>query len=116
MNMAIALALSKLQKENSKTIIHTKYENIRHCKFLVDEIELERGMSTSYGACRFQSEDYMYQGGCAEKSMWGHLLITNPMICTLVVTRNRMVEGKCTGSGHCWTAHHMKLLHAGCLC
>ena len=114
MNKKIVLALSKLQEEKSKNIINTKY--IRQCKFLVNEIEQERGICTSFGACRFQGEDYMYQVGCGEKSMWGSLPITSPMMCTNVVTMNRMVEGKCTGSGHCWTTHHMKLLHVGCLC
>ena len=64
----IVLALSKLQEEKSENIIHTKYANIRKCKFLVDEIELERGFCIYYGACRFQGDDCIYQGGCGEKS------------------------------------------------
>ena len=110
----IVLVLSELQRKQSQKANQAKAKQLKPCSFSYREMGLENGICTHFGSCRFQGADYMYQGGCGELSSWGTSPITTPMVCSMMVTRSRMVKGKCTKSGHCWAGHHIKLLHVGC--
>ena len=111
----IVSVLSMLQRNISRNANQSKAGKLKPCSFSFDEVNLEDGgICTHYGACRFHGADYMYQGGCGDLSIWGTLPITKPMVCSMMVTRSRLVTGKCTKSGHCWAGYHIKLLHAKC--
>ena len=103
-----------LSEKNAENPKQDKIIRLRPCSFGLAETGLEDGICTYYGACRLAGNDYMYQGGCGKMSSWGNSTITSSMACSMAVTRRRMVEGKCTKSGHCWAGYHIKLLHTGC--
>lgn len=113
-NEKIISVLSELQNNVSQSTIKAKAGKLLPCVFAVQERGLEDGICTHFGACRFEGHDYMYQGGCGEKSKWGTSPITNPMVCSMMVTRSRMVKGMCSKSGHCWAGYHIKILHTEC--
>ena len=101
--------MAEQQDDYQKRRPHTKYGNLKQFISELQEMGLKSGICTFYGVCRFQGEDYMYQGRCGEKTMWEILLNTNPMASSMMMTRSRVVEGKCTRSGHFGTANHINI-------
>ena len=114
MNEKIVLALLKLERDWSQESNEAKTRKLHPCSFSFEKMNREDGICTHFGACRFQGTDYMYQGGCGEQSRLSLLNFTNPMVCSMMVTRSSVVKGNCTKSGHCWAGNHIKLLHTGC--
>ena len=94
--------------------------NANNCTFLTFG-RLSPGICTYYGACRVDSTDYMYQGGCGELSLWGegkiekqevgkcvietcyYYLIISQQSCSVWVEEMSMNHGSCTEDGHCIT-------------
>ena len=107
--MKIMKALINLSKHKGYKLL--KHEKLSSCSFTIEEPNEERGVCTPFGACRFQGQHYMYQGGCGKHSGWGSSIIHK---CNMMVVRSREVKGKCTKSGHCWNAYHMQLFHSEC--
>ena len=107
--LKVLLNLGKSAKPNS---VHP--DKLSSCSFSIEEETLEQGVCTHSGACRFQGFDYMYQGGCGHHSGWGSSIISTTMECSMMVTRSREVQGKCTRSGHCWNSNHIKLFSRKC--
>ena len=105
-------ALLKLKNQAEPKYLNAK--KLSPCSFIIEEASLEPGVCTYSGACRFQGEDYMYQGGCGHHSGWGSSIISTTMECSMMVTRSREVQGKCTRSGHCWKAFEINLFHKKC--
>ena len=112
--MRIVLTLLELQRSNSKKLNPVNDWKPKPCSFTKLKIGLEEGICTYFGACRFQGEDYMFQGGCVENNMRGNLPKITPIVCSMMVTRRRVVKGMCTKSGHCWGDHQLQLLHSEC--
>ena len=59
--------LKDLEKTRSGKYLYTGIFSA--CSFSVKKISLEDGFCTSYGACRFREQDYMYQVGL--HLLWG---------------------------------------------
>ena len=90
------------------------FSSLSHCSFSVKSATIEEGVCTSFGACRFQGHDYMYQGGCGLFSNWGKDHLVKHPACQMMVTRKSIIEGRCTKSGHCWNKDHIKLFNEHC--
>ena len=110
----IVSVLSMIQRGLKEKADPTKAVNLIACLFSIHEHGLEEGLCTYFGACRFQGVDYIYQGGCGEQSNWGISPIITPMVCNMMVSRSKLMNGKCTKSGHCWAGYHIKLLDKRC--
>ena len=110
----IVLTLMELQRKHLQKYKTVKVRRTKPCSFSESTMGLEDGICTHFGACRLHGLDYIYQGGCGELSNWGISPITTPMVCNMMVTRSKLVHGKCTKSGHCWAGYHIKLLDDTC--
>ena len=110
----IVSALKMIQRSFKEKADQNKSKHLIECSFSIYEHDHEEGICTHFGACRLHGLDYIYQGGCGELSNWGISPITTPMVCNMMVTRSKLVHGKCTKSGHCWAGYHIKLLDDTC--
>ena len=83
--------LKRLLSMEGNDNLKQKERNLKTCSFYFEDESLEEGFCTrypdsrslvfdvwcwhlicpSFGACRFQGAEYMYQGGCGELASWG---------------------------------------------
>ena len=71
------MTLKQDAKSEVKTSENKKLDAVAaSCSFLTFG-HYSLGLCTYYGACRVESVDYMYRGGCGELSLWGLEKIDN---------------------------------------
>ena len=107
----------------------------RKCEMEIEDLgRYEQGVCTRSGSCRLMGNDYIFQGGCGELSRsnshryygsrfsrahyryyyttitlhsprWGRVPLSGQPRCTMLVLESRVVEGRCTQGGHCWSKY-----------